>query len=143
MSFVTDFQISLEAAHVLPTAMGADAVEVDELASGKRQEGIYSGFGVFVRKLSTKLVLAAFGPILAWSGYVENVAQQTPRALMTIRFLIAVVPAVILAGAVAVTLGYPLTRTRHLEIQAELARRRQARQAGLQPPTSNSQPPMG
>jgi GPH family glycoside/pentoside/hexuronide:cation symporter len=114
----------VSAAHVLPTAMGADALEVDELESGKRQEGVYAGFEVFVRKLSTKLVLAGVGPVLAWSGYAENAAQQTPQALTAIRVTIAVVPAVILAGAVVVAWAYPLTRTRHQEIQAELARRR-------------------
>lgn len=112
------------AAHVLPTAMGADTLEVDELASGKRQEGVYAGFEVFIRKLSTKLVLATFGPILAWTGYVENAAQQTPQALTAIRIMIGVVPAIILFGAVAVAWVYPLTRSRHQEIRVKLARRR-------------------
>ena len=118
----------VSAAHVLPTAMSADALEVDELASGRRQEGVYAGFGVFIRKLSTKLVLAGIGPVLAWSGYVENTAQQTPRALMAIRILIAILPAVILMGAIAVAWAYPLTRIRHREIQAQLARRRALRE---------------
>ncbi|NIV28939.1 MAG: hypothetical protein GWN58_05335 [Anaerolineae bacterium] len=117
----------VSAAHVLPTAMSADTLDVDELASGKRQEGTYAGFEVFVRKLSTKLVLAGFGPILAWAGYVENAAQQTPRALTTIRALIALVPAVILFGAIVIAWAYPLTRARHREIQVELAQRRAGR----------------
>jgi GPH family glycoside/pentoside/hexuronide:cation symporter len=114
------------AAHVLPTAMGADALDVDELASGKRQEGIYSGFDVFVRKLSTKLVLAGIGPLLAWSGYVENAERQTASALLTIRGLISIAPAVALLGAIVVARAYPLTRARHREIQAELTTRRTA-----------------
>jgi GPH family glycoside/pentoside/hexuronide:cation symporter len=120
----------VSAAHVLPTAMSADTLEVDELASGKRQEGTYAGFEVFVRKLSTKLVLAGFGPILAWAGYVENAAQQSPRALTTIRVLIAFVPAVILIGAIVIAWAYPLTRNRHREIQVELAQRRAGRGSG-------------
>ena len=124
------------AAHVLPTAMSADALEVDELASGVRQEGIYAGFEVFIRKLSTKLVLAGFGPILAWSGYVENAAQQTPQVLMAIRLLIALVPAVILAGAIVIAWAYPLTRNQHREIQAELAQRRASRESQVRPAVS-------
>jgi len=112
------------AAHALPTAMSADTLDVDELNSGQRQEGVYAGFEVFIRKLSTKLVLAAIGPILAWSGYVERATTQTPETLMVIRLLIAVVPAVILFGAVAVAWRYPLTRERHRAIQKELADRR-------------------
>jgi len=112
------------AAHALPTAMSADTLDVDELNSGQRQEGIYAGFEVFVRKLSTKLVLAAIGPVLAWSGYVEQAATQTPETLTVIRLLIAVVPAVILLGAIVVAWRYPLTRERHRTIQKTLAARR-------------------
>lgn len=129
----------VSAAHVLPAAMSADALEVDELASGKRQEGIYAGFEVFVRKLATKLVLAGIGPVLAWSGYIENTAQQTPQALMAIRIVIAVVPAIILAGAIVIAWAYPLTRPRHLEIQAELARRRAVRERGIAAGESQAQ----
>ncbi len=116
----------IAAAHGLPTAMSGDTLNMDELSSGRRQEGIYSGFEVFVRKLSTKLVLAAIGPILAWSGYIRKVAEQPPEALMTIRLLLAVVPGVVLVGAIVVAWRYPLTRERHRAIQAELARRRAA-----------------
>lgn len=112
------------AAHALPTAMSADTLDVDELSSGKRQEGIYSGFEVFARKLSTKLVLATIGPILAWSGYVQRAAEQPPQALAAIRFFIGVVPAAILALAVVLAWRYPLTREHHRDIQKELARRR-------------------
>ena len=112
------------AAHALPTAMSADTLDVDELNSGQRQEGVYAGFEVFIRKLSTKLVLATIGPILAWSGYVEQAATQTPQTLTAIRLLIAVVPAAILVGAVAVAWRYPLTRERHRAIQKTLADRR-------------------
>jgi GPH family glycoside/pentoside/hexuronide:cation symporter len=114
------------AAHALPTAMSADTLDVDELNSGQRQEGVYAGFEVFVRKLSTKIVLAAIGPILAWTGYVEGAATQTRSTLTAIRLLIALAPAAILFGAIAVAWRYPLTRQRHREIQQELADRRAA-----------------
>jgi GPH family glycoside/pentoside/hexuronide:cation symporter len=67
---------------------------------------------------------------LAWAGYVENAAQQSPRALTAIRVLIAFVPAVILFGAIVIAWAYPLTRTRHREIQVELAQRRAGRTSG-------------
>ncbi|MGD8968547.1 MAG: glycoside-pentoside-hexuronide (GPH):cation symporter [Anaerolineae bacterium] len=112
------------AAHALPTAMSADTLDVDELNSGKRQEGVYAGFEVFVRKLSTKLVLAGIGPVLGWAGYVERAEFQTPQTLTAIRLMIAVVPALILLGGIVVAWRYPLTRERHRAIQAQLARRR-------------------
>ena len=118
--------LGVSSAHVLPNAMSPDVIEVDELMSGRRQEGIYAGVNVFVRKLSTGLVLAAIGPVLAWSGYVENAVQQTPQALTAIRILISVVPAVILLASILIAWAYPLTRQKHAEIQEELRQRRAA-----------------
>lgn len=119
---LTGFGVS--SAHLLPTAMSTDVLEVDELLSGKRQEGIYAGFGVFVRKLSTGLVLAAIGPVLAWSGYIEGADVQSGSALTAIRVLISVIPALILVAACFVAWYYPLTRQRHSEISQELELRR-------------------
>jgi GPH family glycoside/pentoside/hexuronide:cation symporter len=119
---LTGFGVS--SAHLLPRAMSSDVLEVDELMSGKRQEGIYAGFSVFVRKLSTGLVLSVVGPVLAWSGYVEGAAEQAPSALTAIRLLIALVPAVLLVTACVIARFYPLTRQRHAEISRELVQRR-------------------
>ncbi len=117
----------VSSAHLLPSAMSTDVLEVDELMSGKRQEGIYAGFSVFVRKLSTALVLAMIGPVLAWSGYQEGAAVQSPTALTAIRLMIALAPTVLLVVACIVAWFYPLTRERHAEISRELAQRRRER----------------
>lgn len=114
----------IAAAHALPTAMSADTLDVDELNSGKRQEGVYAGFEVFVRKASTKLVGVGLLLVLDWVGYVQRAESQTPQTLTAIRLLIAVVPTAILLGAIAVAWRYPLTRERHREIQKQLADRR-------------------
>jgi len=119
---LTGFGVS--SAHLLPRAMTPDVLEVDELMSGKRQEGIYSGFSVFVRKLSIGLVLGMVGPALAWSGYIEGAEAQSPGALTAIRLLMSVLPALLLTAASIVAWFYPLTRKRHAEILKELARRR-------------------
>jgi GPH family glycoside/pentoside/hexuronide:cation symporter len=125
MAALTGFGVA--SAHLLPNAMSTDVLEVDELRSGKRQEGIYSGFSVFVRKLSTALVLALVGPVLALSGYSEGADTQTADALTAIRVLISVIPAILLVIACVIAWYYPLTRERHAEISSELAVRRAAR----------------
>jgi len=114
----------VSSAHLLPRSMSADVLEVDELESGARQEGIYSGFNVFVRKLSTGLVLGLIGPVLAFSGYVESATIQTANATTAIRLMIAVLPAILLLAGCIIAWFYPLTRQRHTEILEELARRR-------------------
>ena len=113
----------IAAAHALPRAMSADTLDVDQIQSGLRQEGIYAGIEVFARKISTKVVLATVGPILALSGYVRNAATQSPSALLAIRLLIAVVPAVILFMGVILAWKYPLNRETHREVQLQLENR--------------------
>ena len=107
----------IAAAHALPRAMSADTMDVDQMQSGVRQEGVYAGFEVFARKISTKVVLAGVGPVLAWSGYVEGAAKQTKGALLAIRLMLAVGPAFILFLAVLLALKYPLSRRAHREVQ--------------------------
>lgn len=116
--------LGVSSAHVLPHAMSPDVVEIDELMSGQRQEGIYSGVNVFVRKLSTMLVIFFTGLALQWSGYTEGAAQQPPQALLAIRLIISVAPAVVLLASIWAAWRYPLTRRRHAEIQEELRKRR-------------------
>lgn len=113
----------IAAAHALPRAMSADTLDVDQLQSGLRQEGVYAGLEVFARKISVKVILATVGPILAWSGYVQNAATQSPRALLAIRLLIAVVPSIILIMAILLAWKYPLSRRKHRDVQDQLRSR--------------------
>jgi GPH family glycoside/pentoside/hexuronide:cation symporter len=113
------------AAHLLPSAMMPDVLEVDELMCGRRQEGIYMGVAVFVSKLAQAVVLALLPVALRWSGYIQPTAQnptpsQPAAALNALRLLIAILPALLLAASIVVTWFYPLTRQRHAEIRREL-----------------------
>jgi GPH family glycoside/pentoside/hexuronide:cation symporter len=121
--------LGVSAAHVIPSAMMPDVMEVDELESGSRQEGAYAGITVFIDKLARMLALAVLPMVLRWTGYVQpeaSVAQpvQPPSALMALRIFVSVVPAVLLALSIAVARVYPLTRARYGEIQRELEARR-------------------
>jgi len=128
LAYVVAFAAGLgvSSAHVLPNAMSPDVVEVDELMSGRRQEGIYAGFSVFIRKLSTGLVLSTIGPLLAWSGYMEGGVEQSAQTMRAIRLLMALLPAALLMAAIRVAWAYPITRQKHAAIQAEVERRRAA-----------------
>ncbi len=114
----------IAAAHALPRAMSADTLDVDQVQSGLRQEGVYAGIEAFVRKISTKVVLAAVGPVLALSGYLENATTQSPGTLLAIRTLLAVVPSIILMAAIVLAWYYPLNRDRHRQVQLQLERGR-------------------
>lgn len=120
----------IAAIHLLPSAMLPDVLEVDELASGRRQEGVYAGVTVFAGKLGQMVILALLPVVLHWSGYVQPGPEisnpiQPNFALLTLRLLIAVLPALLLGASMVVAWFYPLTRRRHAEIRRELEARRE------------------
>jgi len=115
------------AVHLLPSSMMPDVLEVDQLMSGRRQEGLYTGVGVFGSKLAQTVVLALLPAVLHWSNYVQPSPQnpspiQPQSALNVLRLLIAILPAVLLAASMVVAWFYPLTRERHAEIRRDLTR---------------------
>jgi glycoside/pentoside/hexuronide:cation symporter, GPH family len=128
------------ATQVVPWAMVADVVEEDELQTGKRREGTYAGYMVFLRKLATAIAIFAVTRLLAWTGFQAGVTgsrfiEQPESALLALRLLVGVVPAVMLVLAIAVAWRYPLDRAAHWELRQKLFRRRRrlsAQQDGLE-----------
>jgi sugar (glycoside-pentoside-hexuronide) transporter len=113
------------AVEMMPWSMLGDVVDEDELATGERREGIYAGFFMFLRKLAGPSVILVVGVILDVAGYTGEGAPPE-SAVTAIRWLAALAPAVFLTLAVGFARAYPLTRSAHAEILAELARRRAA-----------------
>jgi Na+/melibiose symporter-like transporter len=116
--------LGVSAAHVLPNAMGADVLEVIELETGERQEGIYGGVSSFIQKLGTALAVLAIGWTLEWTGYVPGAQQQSAAALTGIRVLTSWVPLLLLVGSALLSAAFPLTRSSHRALTEEVNRRR-------------------
>ncbi|MBN2392264.1 MAG: MFS transporter [Anaerolineae bacterium] len=119
----------VSSAHVLPTAISTDVLEVDELMSGQRQEGAYAGIAVFVDKLARMVILALLPIVLQWAHYVQPTdadpfPAQPASALTALRIFVSVVPAVVLVFSIIVAYFYPITRARYAEIQHQLAEQR-------------------
>lgn len=108
---------------VCPHSMMPDVIEYDELATGERREGIYYGMNGMAGKVTGALGSAICGWGLSAVGYVEN-AVQTPVALMGIRVMFAIVPALLLLVCVPLLIRYPITRESHAKVVAELEKRR-------------------
>ena len=119
----------VSAAHVLPQAMSPDAMEVDEMMSGTRQEGAYAGVMVFIDKLARMIALSILPLVLRWTSYVQPtdanpMPAQPDSALMALRVLVSFAPALLLLASMPVARAHPMTRARHSEITAELMARR-------------------
>lgn len=113
----------IAAAHVIPWSIIPDVIEDDELRTGQRREGAFYGFLVFIQKTGTAFVLAFIQWILHLSGYVAG-AEQTPQALFSIRMLIGPFPAVLLIISMILAWHFPINRSRHAELRAQLAEKR-------------------
>jgi GPH family glycoside/pentoside/hexuronide:cation symporter len=115
------------AANVIPWALIADVVEVDEWNTGQRREGIYAGYLVFFRKLTASIAVFAVGTVLTATGYDQ--AVKSAESLQALRIMISIVPAILVALAILVAMRYPLTREAHTELRRKLAERRASQQS--------------
>ncbi|MFQ5399688.1 MAG: MFS transporter [Anaerolineae bacterium] len=123
------------AANVIPWAIVADVVEEDELSTGKRREGLYAGYLVFFRKLASAVAIFIVGHVLSATGFISGTTgsayiPQPESALLTLRFFVGVLPAIMLLLSTLVAWRYPLDRDTYDEIRRQLVERRaKARQA--------------
>lgn len=125
-------------AYLIPWAMMPDVMEVDELETGMRREGIFYGFMVFLQKASIALAGLAVTWSLSFTGYVTPTdAVPTPlqpeSALAAIRFFIGPVPAMILAVSLLIAWRYPITRAAHAGMVATLKARKAAVMPAVMP----------
>ncbi len=115
--------IGVSAVHVLTWAMIPDAVEVDELASGHRHEGIFYALVTLLRKVSASVAVSLIPLVWKWSGYVADAPQQSDTAITAIRIMVGPVPSLFLLGGIIFAIFYPLSRQAHQETREKIAAR--------------------
>ena len=110
--------IGYAVADLMPWAMLGDVIDEDELETGERREGMYVGFFMLIRKLGGATAIVAIGLALDLAGYDGSLggSEQPEAAVTTVRLLTGLAPAVFLAFAVKVAMGYSLTREAHQQI---------------------------
>lgn len=124
------------AANAIPWAIVADVIEEDELKTGKRREGLYTGYLVLFRKLGGAMAVFVVGHVLAARGFISSTAgstvfiQQPTAALDALRFFVGVAPALMLFLSILAAWHYPLDRRAHDEIRQQLAERRATQAEG-------------
>jgi Na+/melibiose symporter-like transporter len=104
-------------------SMIADAIDSDELVTGMRREGIYSGVFTFSMKLANALGMMLVGVGLKVVGFVPGGVVQSPDAVRLMR-LVYVLPAISSLAAALYVLRYPLVRARMAEIREQLDARK-------------------
>lgn len=117
-------------AYLVPWSMIPDVIELDELETGQRREGIFYGFMVLLQKFGLAFGLFVVGNALQASGFKESVAGQNTlpiqpeSALNAIRIAVGPIPAICLICGLILTYFYPITREKHAEIMLRLKERK-------------------
>jgi sugar (glycoside-pentoside-hexuronide) transporter len=92
--------VGISASQVLVFSILPDVVEVDELKSGVRREGVIYGATMFLYKISSAIIVALVSATMGWLGYVEStgssVVEQSASAIFGIRLLMSCGPALFL-----------------------------------------------
>jgi glycoside/pentoside/hexuronide:cation symporter, GPH family len=118
-------------AYLIPWSMLPDVIELDELRTGQRREGIFYSFMVFLQKICLGIAVSLVLQSLEWAGYrapIDGVAQtQLPAVLTAIRWSIGPIPTICLFGGLLMAYLYPITKERHQQTLLALAERRQQR----------------
>ena len=119
--------LGFSAQWVCPHSMIPDVIEYDELMTGERREGVYYGVHATSGKITGALASAACGWGLELGNYVDNLQPgevQPDGAVLSIRIMFALIPAIFLLVCVPLLLKYPITRESHAEVMRKLQERR-------------------
>lgn len=115
-------------AYLIPWSMMPDVIELDELRTGQRREGIFYGFITLLQKAGISIGLFLVLQALGWAGYIKSsgniVPVQPPSALLAIRLAIGPLPTLCLIIGLVLAYFYPITREVHAEILLKLKERR-------------------
>lgn len=138
--------LGISVCYLIPNAMLPDVIEWDELKTGRRREGIYYGFCVFLQKVALALGTFGLGQLLAAAGFQsagpgEAPPAQPETALTAIRWAIGPLPAAALMVGMILAAAFPITKPVHARMVRALARRERLRKRRSPHPPDASLPP--
>ncbi len=109
----------------LMPSMVADIVDVDELKTHERREGMYGSIFWWVVKLGMAAALAGGGYLLNATGFdVALDGNQTNHAIFLMRLFDVGIPIIASAIAIWAIVAYPITEEKAHEVRQALEKRR-------------------
>ena len=127
--------LGVSVAYLIPWSMLPDVIELDELRTGQRREGIFYSFVVFVQKICLGFAISIVLQRLGTAGYIKPTLDiplpvQPDSVLEVIRVSIGPLPAIVLIVGLVLAYFYPITREKHAQILLELQERRSRKENG-------------
>jgi len=96
--------------------------DVDEILTGKRREGSYSGVNSFLDVLFTTIEVFIVGVLLQATGFVKNATTQPQTTITALLVLYVIVPIVLVSIGIVVSYKFKLTVENHKILEAEVER---------------------
>lgn len=124
------FAFGIGSLFTLMMSMTADVIDLDELNSGKRREGIFGAIYWWMVKFGFAIAGLASGAILTYIGFDSALAVQPDGAITGLRLFFSGLPIAGTLIAIIVMWNYDVTEQRATEISAELKARKQSKNAG-------------
>ena len=119
------FSFGIGGLFTLMMSMTADVCDLDELATGKRREGIFGAIYWWMVKFGFAIAGLLSGAIMSVVAFTPGAAVQPAGAVDGLRLFYSAVPIVGTLLAMWIMRDYDLDEKRATEVHAELERRKQ------------------
>jgi len=110
----------------IPYSMLADTIDVDELKTGKRKEGVFYGTITFMYKFSQAIVVLILGFVLGAIGFDADLPVQPHGTGTAIGLILPIGSFIAFAGAYAFFKKYRLDRDKIKAIQNQISKLKEA-----------------
>ena len=118
------FSFGIGGLFTLMMSMTADVCDLDELATGKRREGIFGAIYWWMVKFGFAIAGLLSGAIMSFVGFAPGAATQAAGAVDGLRLFYSGVPIFGTLLAMWIMRSYDLDEQRASEVHAELERRK-------------------
>jgi len=118
------FSFGIGGLFTLMMSMTADVCDLDELATGKRREGIFGAIYWWMVKFGFAIAGLLSGAIMSFVGFAPGAATQAAGAVDGLRLFYSGIPILGTLLAMWIMRNYNLDEKRAIEVHAELERRK-------------------
>ncbi|MCF6298082.1 MAG: MFS transporter [Flavobacteriaceae bacterium] len=118
------FSFGIGSLFTLMMSMTADVIDLDELNTGKRREGVYGAIYWWMVKVGFAIAGLLSGVIMSLVGFDPTEATQPEGAITGLRIFYSGFPILGTLGAIYVMRNYDVSEKRAMEIRAKLDKRK-------------------
>lgn len=118
------FSFGIGGLFTLMMSMTADVIDLDELQTGQRREGIFGAIYWWMVKFGFAIAGGLTGTILTLVGFDSGIAVQSPEAITGLRLFFSGLPIVGTLIAIMIMWNYDVTEERANAIREQLEARK-------------------